>query len=59
MFYTEKNNVADSRRGMGLGLFLCKSIVETHGGTIRVKDNEPQGTVFTFTLPAEEVKLNE
>ena len=59
MFYTEKNNMADSRRGMGLGLFLCKSIVETHGGTIEVTDNKPQGTVFTFTLPAEEVKINE
>lgn len=59
MFYTEKNNMADSRRGMGLGLFLCQLIVETHGGTIEVKDNKPRGTVFTFTLPAEEVKINE
>lgn len=51
--------MADSRRGMGLGLFLCQLIVETHGGTIEVKDNKPRGTVFTFTLPAEEVKINE
>lgn len=59
MFYTEKNNMADSRRGMGLGLFLCQSIVQAHGGTIEVTDNKPQGTVFTFTLPAEEVEINE
>lgn len=59
MFYTEKNNMADSRRGMGLGLFLCELIVESHGGKIKVEDNEPKGTKFTFTLPAEEVEINE
>lgn len=59
MFYTEKNNMADSRRGMGLGLFLCELIVESHGGKIKVEDNKPKGTIFTFTLPAEEVKINE
>lgn len=59
MFYTEKNNMADSRRGMGLGLFLCELIVESHGGKIKVENNEPKGTKFTFTLPAEEVEINE
>lgn len=59
MFYSGANKIADSRRSLGLGLFLCKSIVTAHGGTIWVSDNKPHGAVFTFTLPAGEVKLNE
>lgn len=59
MFYTGSNRVADSRRSLGLGLSLCKSIINAHGGSISVSDNVPHGTVFTFTLPAEEVQLHE
>ena len=59
MFYTGQNKIADGRRGLGLGLALCKSIVEAHGGTITLKDNLPMGCCFTFSLPAEEVKINE
>lgn len=59
MFYSGANKVADSRRSLGLGLSLCKSIVTAHGGTISVADNHPQGTVFIFTLPAGEVELHE
>lgn len=59
MFYSGANKIADSRRSLGLGLSLCKSIVTAHGGTIRVTDHEPKGTVFTFTLPAGEVELHE
>ena len=59
MFYSGANKVADSRRSLGLGLSLCKSIVTAHGGTISVTDNHPHGTVFTFTLPAGEVELHE
>ena len=59
MFYCGTNQVVDSRRSMGLGLCLCRSIVEAHGGEISVKDNEPRGSVFTFTLPVEEVDLHE
>lgn len=59
MFYTGANKIADSRRSLGLGLSLCKSIIMAHGGAISVTDNQPQGAVFTFTLPSEEVKLNE
>ena len=59
MFYSGANHVADSRRSLGLGLSLCKSIVTAHNGTISVTDNRPQGTVFTFTLPMEEVTLYE
>ena len=54
-----KNKIADNRRSLGLGLYLCKAIVEAHGGTIRVEDNQPQGAVFSFTLPLEEVVYHE
>ena len=59
MFFSGSNAIADSRRSLGLGLALCKSIINSHGGEICVKDNEPHGTIFTFTLPAEEVQLHE
>ena len=59
MFYTSGKDIGDSRRSMGLGLALCKSIINAHGGTISVSDNKPHGTVFRFTLPAEEVNLHE
>ena len=59
MFYSGTNKIADSRRSLGLGLSLCKSIVTAHGGTISISDNQPKGATFTFTLPAGEVELNE
>jgi len=59
MFYTGANTVADSRRSLGLGLSLCRSIVMAHGGEIFVSDNQPVGTIFTFTIPAGEVELHE
>ena len=59
MFYTGQNVIADGRRGLGLGLALCKSIVEAHGGTIVLTDNIPTGCCFTFSLPGEEVQINE
>ncbi|MCH1981613.1 sensor histidine kinase KdpD [Ruminococcus sp. OA3] len=59
MFYTANVKVADSRRSMGLGLALCKSIINAHGGEISVCDNNPKGALFRFTLPAEEVTLHE
>ena len=59
MFYTGAEKIADSRRSLGLGLALCKSIVNAHGGEITVTDNSPHGAVFTFTLPKEEVEISE
>ncbi|MDZ4910290.1 sensor histidine kinase, partial [Clostridium perfringens] len=53
------NKIVDSKRSLGLGLALCKSIILAHGGEIDVKDNKPCGTVFSFTLPLEEVNLHE
>jgi two-component system sensor kinase FixL len=44
--------VSTKRNGMGLGLSLCRSIVESHGGRIRVSENPGCGLTFRFTLPA-------
>ena len=50
-FVTRDNAVADGKRGLGLGLAICRTIVESHGGHINLRDNLPHGSVFTFTLP--------
>ncbi len=37
--------------GMGLGLSLCRTVIEQHGGTLSFEPHHPRGTVFRFTLP--------
>lgn len=59
VFFIKKCKVPDGHRGLGIGLALCKSIINAHNGTIVVKDNIPHGCIFQFTLQAEEVILNE
>lgn len=58
MFFTGEHKIADGRRSLGLGLALCKTIVNTHGGEITLTDNVPHGCRFTFTLPSDEVTIN-
>jgi signal transduction histidine kinase len=41
-----------SKPGTGLGLFIARSIVEAHGGSLEVESRPDQGTAFTLTLPA-------
>lgn len=59
MFYTANEKSSDSRRGLGLGLALCKSIVDAHKGEIYVKDNPGGGTIFGVKLKITEVKTFE
>ena len=59
MFYTGRTAVADSHRSLGLGLALCRSIIEAHEGTLVLTNHDPHGCNFTFTLPLSEVTLNE
>lgn len=50
-FFTVTNKCVDSKRGVGLGLAICKSIIKAHGGDIIAKNNENGGATFSFTLP--------
>lgn len=58
LFVTADKARGDGRRGIGLGLALCKAIVEAHGGQIGVRDNAPHGSVFFFTLRAGEGEMS-
>ncbi|MGE7090822.1 DUF4118 domain-containing protein [Lysinibacillus sp. NPDC048646] len=49
-FVTGKVQRSDSRRGLGLGLALCQTILKLHGSELTVSDNKPQGTIFNFSL---------
>ncbi len=49
-YFTTKDT-GRQHRGLGLGLAICRKIVELHGGTIQVTPNIPRGSVFTVVLP--------
>ncbi len=61
LFYKGSSVGYDAKRGLGLGLALCQSIIKAHGGKIYLKDNptEKTGTSVGFTLPLTEVVIDE
>lgn len=50
-FYTTKSS------GVGMGLSICRSIIDAHGGRLWADVNTPRGAVFRFTLPGAEKEL--
>jgi PAS domain S-box-containing protein len=52
-FYTTKSS------GVGMGLSICRSIIDAHGGRLWTDANEPRGAVFQFTLPGVEKETHE
>jgi signal transduction histidine kinase len=50
-FYTTKPS------GTGMGLAICRSIIDAHGGRLWAEANEPCGTIFQFTVPGAETEL--
>jgi hypothetical protein len=52
-FYTTKSS------GVGMGLSICRSIIDAHGGRLWADANEPRGTVFRLALPVAEEEAHE
>jgi signal transduction histidine kinase len=50
-FYTTKSS------GVGMGLSICRSIIDAHGGRLWAEANEPRGAIFQFTLPGADNEL--
>ncbi|MBO3444420.1 ATP-binding protein [Clostridium sp. CCUG 7971] len=54
-FYTKTKSKNIEKRGIGLGLAICKSIIEAHGGKIEVSNNSSKGATFRFSIPSKGV----
>lgn len=50
----DQESISDKRRNMGIGLSVCKSIVQAHGGEMRAANRPGGGAILQFTLPLEE-----
>jgi len=52
-FYRVEDDLTKSTHGTGLGLYICKTLIEAHGGQIWVESEVGKGSRFTFSLPIE------
>lgn len=50
-FYRIGSEETRTTKGTGLGLYICKKIIQDHGGTVTVEDNDPKGSVFIINIP--------
>jgi signal transduction histidine kinase len=50
-FYRIKTRNSPRKNGFGLGLTICKKIVEAHGGSLRIKNNKNEGSTFSIAFP--------
>jgi two-component system sensor histidine kinase KdpD len=53
-FVTSGKSGPDGRRGVGLGLAICRAVVQAHGGSIAAGESPLGGASFTFRLPMQE-----
>jgi two-component system phosphate regulon sensor histidine kinase PhoR len=52
-FFRDENEMTRKSKGTGLGLFICKFLVQLHNGKISLKDNNPSGLIVKIELPLE------
>ncbi|MPM07249.1 Sensor protein KdpD [bioreactor metagenome] len=57
-YYQRSTQSSSNRKGMGLGLSLCKSIIEAHNGEISMRNNVPNGTIVSFYIKSGEENVN-
>ncbi len=55
----QRGQVRHALQGLGLGLYICRSIIEAHGGNIEVSGAPQQGTAFSFSLPSISASLED
>ena len=58
-FYQMPDDKVATATGTGIGLAFAKSLAEAHQGSLRLEDNEPQGSSFILSLPLNEKKAEE
>lgn len=58
-FVTTSKKDADQKRGIGLGLAICKAVIKAHDGEISAQNRQEGGAKFTFWLPAKKVETDE